>query len=136
MVRTSVAARRPAARSTTSHRARHVVWSKWPRLMYALARKLPNRQPGERHGRADSFPRHCNANSATHRRISRRSLRLSERTTLAALLSNAAGVSLLRHGARVGGRVESQVSSRKGHLEPVAESLHHQPELGLMMETF
>src|SRR5690349_6059773 len=87
-------------------------------------------ESGETHGRADSFPRNSDADSATHRRVSRRSFRLSHWQALATLLSNAARVSFLRHGARARGRAEPQVSSGEGHLEPIAEGLGDQSELG------
>src|SRR5689334_20870163 len=87
-------------------------------------------KPGERNGRADSFPRNSDADSAKNRRVSRRSLRLSHWQALAALLSNAARVSLLRHGPCAGGRAEPQVSRGKGYLEPLAEGRGDQSEFG------
>src|SRR5688572_2111261 len=92
-----------------------------------LARALKT-QTGEQHGRADSITRSCDADSHAHRRLSRRSLCLSERQALATLLPNAARVSLLRHSARAGGGVEPQISTRKRYLQSVAENFCDQSE--------
>src|SRR5437773_11749535 len=78
---------------------------------------------GEEHGRPDSVVGNRDADSEAHRRFSRRPLRLSQRQAFTTLLSNAAGFSLLRYGARAGGGVEPKVPRRPRHLEPVAEGL-------------
>src|SRR5688572_32404587 len=83
---------------------------------------------GEPNGRAYSFPGCRDADSDTHRRFPRRPLYLSQRKTLATLFSNATGLSLLRYGTGFGGSTESKVSTRKRHLESIAESFSYQSE--------
>src|SRR5882724_257365 len=75
---------------------------------------------GEENGRSDSVGGHCNADSQAHWRFSRRSFCLSQRQAFTPLLSDAAGLSLLRYRARAGSRLEQKVSCRSRHLEPVA----------------
>src|SRR5687767_7142599 len=92
--------------------------------------KALSTKSGEPNGRADSITRLGNADAEEDRRVSRGPLRLSKRQTLTALLSNAPGFSLLRHRSRTRGRVEPQVSTRKGHLQSTAEDIGYQSEFG------
>src|SRR6185436_8542588 len=85
---------------------------------------------GEENGRSDSVVGHRNADSEAHWRFSRRPLRLSQRQTFTTLLSDAVGVSILRHRARAGGCTEQEVSGGPRHLEPFAEGLSYQSQFG------
>src|SRR6266446_8693862 len=72
---------------------------------------------GETHGFTDPVAGFDNADSQTHWCFPRGPLRLSQRQTHTALFSNAAGLSLLRHGAGAGRSLEPQVPARARHLQ-------------------